>query len=720
MHGRDLVYNGEIVLNGSILSSGDEEWYESGIITSSMVRDALALVPGDVTVRVNSPGGDPTEGEAIRVLLAEHDGTVTVKVAGDAISAASLMIMGADRIEMSEGSIMMIHDPATVTFGDAAAHRKSAGMLDVLADTYAAVYARRSGKSAAEVRALMQAETWFGPEAAVAEGFADAVTGFEPETADVPPIPVAASMSRTVIDAGRARFAEAVSMAGKALRRDHSGGGTPAPQPAPAGDLPEARRAATKEPTMSKPTDPATTAPETTTPPQAQQPASTTPAPQVAATMAAPSAADAIRMERERVRAIREMGAPHVASGLLMQADVDAVIDDGTGAEAAGQRFLASMAAAQPPAGRAGRDRVTITRDETDTRMEGMIGALMGQAEGPASEYRGLRLKSLAMHLAGSARGFNEAAAVRAGMRATSMMGGALGVSDFAYITTEVMGRTLTAEYQRRAANWTVITGAPVTASDFRELHAVRFGGDFSLKPVAENGEYQQATLADEAEGLKVERRGRTINLTFEAIINDDMGAFQRIPREFAMAARVMEASMVWGLIRANAALKSDKKALFHADHRNLAGAGGALSTATVAAGRKALWEQTAFGSKDKDDFLMVEPNLLLVPPALEMAAGQFTASVTPAKDADANPFKASVTPVVAAHLGAAAGGSDTAWYLVSSDLPPVTHAYLDGYQAPTVQTIEGMNPDKVTMNARHIFGAAVTEYRGAYKNPGA
>uniref|UniRef100_UPI0018E5690B head maturation protease, ClpP-related n=1 Tax=Oceanicella sp. SM1341 TaxID=1548889 RepID=UPI0018E5690B len=412
---RDLVREDGIDLAGPVLASGEEQWHETGIITAALVREALALVPGDVTVRVHSPGGDPTEGEAIRMAFAGHSGRVTVQVTGDALSAASLMIMGADRIEMSAGSVMMIHDPATLTFGDAAAHRKSAGMLDVLADTYASVYAGRAGKTREAARALMRAETWLGPEAAVAEGFADAVLE---ATAPAP-----LQMSDTTIAAGRSRLAAALTMA---------------------------RRAATEDPEMpdDTPQTPPAAPVQTAPPPAAPAPAPTpTPAPAPAPTpapqMAAPSAADAIRMERERVRAIREMGAPHVASGLLMQADVDAVIDDGTGAEAAGQRFLAAMAAAQPPAGRAGRDRVTITRDETDTRMEGMIGALMGQAEGPATEYRGLRLKSLAMHLAGSARGFNEAAAVRAGMRSTSMMGGALGVSDFAYITTEVMGRTL-------------------------------------------------------------------------------------------------------------------------------------------------------------------------------------------------------------------------------------------------------------------------------------
>lgn len=430
-------------------------------------------------------------------------------------------------------------------------------------------------------------------------------------------------------------------------------------------------------------------------------------------------AAEAIAQERTRVKSIRDMAAPHIASGRIMQADVDALIDDGVSIADAGSKILARMAANEP-AGRSAAPGAQITRDESETRVEGMIGALMGQTDGPATQFRGMRVRHLAMSLAGPSRGgFNDIDTIRRGMAATSMMGGAYGVSDFAYITTEVMNRQLLAAYQRRAASWQLVTGAPQTATDFRELHAVRFGGDFSLKKVLENGEYEEATLSDEAEGLKVERRGRTIRLTFEAVVNDDMGAFARIPTEFAMAARTMENSMVWSLIRDNAKLKSDAKALYHTDHKNLAAAAAAISIASVGAGRKAMWEQRAFGVTDKDDFMQVEPDRLIVPPALEVVALQFAAGTTPSEDGKTNPFKSSLTPAVVPNLGTVAGGSDTAWYLVSSDLPPIVHAYLDGYAAPTVQTIEGMNPDAVVMNARHIFGAAATEFRGTYKNAG-
>lgn len=710
MKGSDLIHNGEIVLDGTILSSGSEEFFDSGIITGALVRSALAQFSGDVVALVNSPGGDPTEGEAIRSMLVAHPGKVTVRVAGDAASAASLMIMGADRIEMSQGSIIMIHDPSKITIGTAQEHTDAAEYLDVLADTYAGVYATRSGKTQPEMRAIMKAEKWFGPAQAIAEGFADATTGDA----------VGAVPSAAMISDGKMRHEASLTMMRQAATISQTSAGGSAMQQAAAGGLSQADPAAHQESAMTKPnTAPAANDPAVTMTNGA--PATVVMAAGAAQAVPAPTPEETLKDERARMKAIRGMAAPFMASGSLLQADVDVLIDGGVSEADASQRLLAMMASAQAPMARSVSDRAVITRDETETKMEGMIGALMGKKDGPATDYQGLRLKSLAMHLGGSARGFNEADAIKRGMMATSMVGGAYGVSDFSYITTEVMGRTLVGEYERQTAGWDAVTGIALNASDFRELHAVRFGGDFQMKKVLENGEYEEATLVDEAEGLKVERRGRTINITFEAIINDDMGAFQRIPREFARSARLMEASMVWTLIRTNAVLKSDNVALFHAgSHKNLAAAGAVISAVTVGAGRKAMWEQRASGTKDADDFIFSVADRLVVPPALELAAGQFIAPVTPATDADGNPFKATMTPHVAPHLGAAAGGSDTAWYMFSSDLPPVSHAYLDGHEAPSVQTIEGMNPDKVTLNARHIFGAAVTEYRGSYKNPGA
>ncbi|MGA0617570.1 head maturation protease, ClpP-related [Paracoccus sp. KR1-242] len=711
--GADLISNGELILSGNVIDDSwlGWMWDEDVFFCPSMVRTALAsLGEGRLTVRINSVGGHVNAGEQIRAMLAGHAGGCRIIVEGLAASAASLILMaGAERL-MSAGSHIMIHDPSGGVWGNEEETRRAADQLAVIASTYAAVYAAASGKTPEEARKIMKAETWFGPDAAISEGFADGIVAEGAPQAETATLEAARAAvmggNRTL----RARI-EAGSMQSneRAGRPDHF------PAAARGNNQKEAMMA-NDDPTAAPPANP----PVVTDPPATMQAPGNAPA-APPANMQQPSTADVLAGERARTRAIREMAAPFLASGRLMQADVDALIDEGVTADVAGSRFMATMAAAEP-AGRTAGQRTSVTRDEGETRLEGMIGAMMGQAEGPAQQFRGMRIRHLAMELAGPSRGFNDTEAIRRGMRSTTMMGGAFGTSDFAYVTTEVMNRTLQAAYQRRAATWQLVTGAPLRATDFRELHSVRFGGDFSLKPVAENGEYQSAVLADEAEGLKVERRGRTIKLTFEAVVNDDMGAFQRIPMEFAMAARSMENSMVWALIRANAALKSDNTALFHASHSNLAsgGAAAAISAASVAAARKAMWEQRAFGTKDKDDFMQVEPDRLIVPPALELVALQFATAVTPAVDGNVNPYKSTLAPSVVPNLGAAAGGSDTAWYLISSDLPPIAHAYLEGYNAPTVQTIEGMNPDAVTMNARHIFGAAAVEYKGSYKNNGA
>jgi len=701
--GNDLIVGGELILSGDVLLDDwvGWMWEEDVFFAPGMVRQALAtLGEGRVTVRLNSPGGHADAGEQIRAILAGHPGGCRIVVEGVAASAASLIFMaGAERL-MSAGSHLMIHDPSGAIWGNEAEARRKADQLGLTANTYAAVYAAASGKSAVECREIMKAETWFGPEAAIENGFADGIAdgGVAVVAPTVPALATVQTAYMSARDKLQARLAAA-----------------PTPERAPRPGRTPAVSSGTqhKETDMNTQTQTTTSTAPTTTPPQTPPVA---PAPD---TMAAPGgAADGIAQERARVRAIREMAAPHVAAGRFMQADLDALIDGGVSVADAGSRILATMAANEP-AGRSAAPAARIGRDETETRMEGMIGALMGQADGPATMFRGMRLRHMAMELAGPARGYNDLESIRRGMSSTTMMGGAYGVSDFAYITTEVMNRTLLAAYQRRAASWQLVTGAAQTATDFRELHAVRFGGDFALKRVRENGEYEEAVLSDEAEGLKVERRGRTIRLTFEAVVNDDMGAFNRIPAEFAMAARAMENSMVWSLFRANAKLKSDGKSLFHADHGNLAAPAAAISITSVSAGRKAMWEQRPFGSSDKDDFMQVEPDRLIVPPALELVALQFATSTTPGEDGKVNPFKSTLTPGVVPNLGAAAGGSDTAWYLVSSDLPPIAHAYLDGYAAPTVQTIEGMNPDAVVMNARHIFGAAAVEHRGAWKNPG-
>lgn len=179
-----VIVNGdEIVLSGTV----GEMFWEDGF-TAAEVITALAQIgrEREVTVRLNSGGGIATEGAAIHSALSQHKGGVNMVIEGVAASAASLIAMAGDTITMRPGSIMMIHDPAGFTMGDAAAHQKTIEALNALGDAYADVYADRSGKPAQDMRELMRAETWMTAQQAIDAGFADALAADndnEPEAA---------------------------------------------------------------------------------------------------------------------------------------------------------------------------------------------------------------------------------------------------------------------------------------------------------------------------------------------------------------------------------------------------------------------------------------------------------------------------------------------------------------------------------------------------------
>ncbi|PZQ13746.1 MAG: peptidase S14 [Ancylobacter novellus] len=163
------VSGSEITLSGTVGAL----WYDEGF-TASEVIAALAQVgdENDVTIRLNSGGGIATEGSAIHAAIARHTGKTTIVVEGIAASAASLLAMAGDEIEMALGSTMMIHDPSGFTYGTAAEHEMSLRALNALATSFSNVYAAKSGRTAQQCRADMKAETWLTPDDAVTQGYA--------------------------------------------------------------------------------------------------------------------------------------------------------------------------------------------------------------------------------------------------------------------------------------------------------------------------------------------------------------------------------------------------------------------------------------------------------------------------------------------------------------------------------------------------------------------
>ena len=145
-----------------------------GVSAKGFPGELGALPEGTpVDLRLNSPGGSVFDAVAIHNAIKRHEGTVTVWIDGIAASAASYIAMAGDEIVMPENAFLMIHDPAGLVMGTAEDMRAMAEALVNVKGSLVSGYAAKSGRTPAEVSALMSAETWFDASDAVAQGFAD-------------------------------------------------------------------------------------------------------------------------------------------------------------------------------------------------------------------------------------------------------------------------------------------------------------------------------------------------------------------------------------------------------------------------------------------------------------------------------------------------------------------------------------------------------------------
>lgn len=153
-----------------------EDWWTGGGFTSKRMAGALrSLGKGPVTVSINSPGGDMFEGIAMYSMLREHDGEVTVKVMGLAASAASVIAMAGDKVQIARPGFFMVHNCWILAVGNRHDMAAIAEQLAPFDAAMADVYAARTGAEIEEMAKLMDRETWIGGSAAVEQGFADSL-----------------------------------------------------------------------------------------------------------------------------------------------------------------------------------------------------------------------------------------------------------------------------------------------------------------------------------------------------------------------------------------------------------------------------------------------------------------------------------------------------------------------------------------------------------------
>lgn len=152
-----------------------EDFWSEGITAKSVARQLRAIGDQPVEVQINSPGGDMFEGFAIYNVLREHPHEVTVKVMGMAASAASIIAMAGDRVEIGAASFLMIHNCWVLSVGNRHDMAQVAEWLAPFDGAMAEVYAARSGRTVAECAAWMDAETYMSGSVAIERGFADAL-----------------------------------------------------------------------------------------------------------------------------------------------------------------------------------------------------------------------------------------------------------------------------------------------------------------------------------------------------------------------------------------------------------------------------------------------------------------------------------------------------------------------------------------------------------------
>ena len=174
-------------LNGTI---AENSWFNDDV-TPKLFREELMAGSGDITVWLNSPGGDCVA--QIYNMLMDYKGSVTVKIDGIAASAASVIAMAGTKVLMSPVSMLMLHNPMTVAFGDSDEMQKAIEMLHEVKESIINAYEIKTGLSRAKLSRLMDAETWMDANKAVELGFADGILQREEQSSDVA-VPTASMM----------------------------------------------------------------------------------------------------------------------------------------------------------------------------------------------------------------------------------------------------------------------------------------------------------------------------------------------------------------------------------------------------------------------------------------------------------------------------------------------------------------------------------------------
>lgn len=401
-----------------------------------------------------------------------------------------------------------------------------------------------------------------------------------------------------------------------------------------------------------------------------------------------------------------------VKAAKLEDSFAEKLIADGVTIDAARASVIDELAKNQPDI-KSQNPTITMVRDEDDAFKKGAVEAILHRAQPgkfklteAARPYAYMTMKELA-RLTLERKGHRTG-----GLGPMDLVTKAFHTSsDFSALLADSVNKTLRSAYEL-APNTFEPWARRGTAKDFKTMTRLNVGIFPAMTKVLEHGEFEYKTFTAGGETYQIATYGGIVAITRQAIVNDDMSAFDRIAESAGASAKALENDIVYGVLTANAAL-ADGVALFHATHGNLM-TSAAISVASLGLARAAMRKQKANGR-----VLNLRPKYLLVPAALETIAQQFIAStINPNQASETNPFVNSLTVIVDPRLDDVSG---TAWYLVADPamVDTIEYSYLEGNEGVYTEVHQGFKIDGVEIKARHDFGAKAIDYRGMIKNAG-
>lgn len=411
------------------------------------------------------------------------------------------------------------------------------------------------------------------------------------------------------------------------------------------------------------------------------------------------------RAERNRIAEINGMGERLGEEELARQ-----LIDEGVSLDAARERFLKRQMEKDSPTVRA-----TVATDERDKFRAAAVDSLLlrgnVEVETPApgaNELQGFSLRELA-------RESLRTAGLRTGGPVHEMIGRALTTSDFPYILADSARKSLFVGWDTSPETWSTWCGTG-NVSDFKQHSSVRASEMDDLDEVPEHGEYQYGGRTEAKEVYQIATYGKIFAITRQTIINDDLNALTDVPRGHGEAAARKVGDVAYAVLTANAAM-GDGVALFHANHSNL-GSAAVVSETTVGEAVKLMGLQKDIGGKRR---LNIRVAFFMAPLSIMTAAEIFYNSEMfggAATDTTRrNIFFGQFTRVYEGRLDDA---STTAYYFAGPRGKTVTVFFLNGVQAPYLETKTGWTVDGIEYKVRIDAGAKAMDWRGLVKNAGA